>query len=809
MKLTNNITVKLITYLIAVSILPLLIFAFASYDVVRRTMFSLAGDYSTQLVNNQRDYLQMQLQQVEDMASRIASIEEISAVAIRSDAAPDGERNSYDELSTQAEIRQSLNLYSNLKGVVSIDFLTAKGHRFYVGDTLKVPPLREDMRLRIFHEAQDNPKTVAWLGVEDNLNSASPNRKVLTAVKVIRRYSEKTRTSEPVAMILIDYSIDFLANHFSTVDLGHDSYMLVSDPKGRLVYAPDRNQAGNPVPAEFKPLIAAPGDPIVRMEIQGSSKIISRACLPDGAWCLFGVIPEKTLLAPMQRMSQVVLGLMLLCFAVIAFASRLFRRDFVLPITAITRGFQDIQRQKQGSVHALPVPPNRDEITELVRWFNAFLETMQLRQQYENELETSRRKFASIFQFSPVPLALVQLENGLFVDVNDAWLTQFGFQRDEVIGKTSLELNLWESQEQRATMLEQIKRMQNAARLEIRQRHKDGRILLCQLSGHPISITGDLLFVFALVDVTRQREIEHEIREMNVQLETRVRLRTMKLEEANHELADAMESLQRTKGELVRSEKLAALGALVAGIAHELNTPIGNSVTVASTLQDQTREIRVAIEAGRIKRAAIDDYFDTVGRGTEMLMRNLESARELIGNFKQVAADQASNQRRRFELKETIEGVVVTLAPMYKKSNYSLRCDIQAGVFLDSFPGPLGQVITNFVTNALAHAFEGRASGSMILRARTIDLEHVEIAFSDDGIGIPKENQNRVFDPFFTTKLGRGGSGLGLNIVYNIVKDVLGGTITLESQVGVGTIFTVVVPLHAPELDVANEAGHI
>ena len=179
-------------------------------------------------------------------------------------------------------------------------------------------------------------------------------------------------------------------------------------------------------------------------------------------------------------------------------------------------------------------------------------------------------------------------------------------------------------------------------------------------------------------------------------------------------------------------------------------------------------------------------------------MRNLGTARELVAGFKQVAADQASNQRRRFDLKETVEGILATLAPMYRKTPYGMACELQDGIVMESYPGPLGQMLTNFVTNALAHAFDGRAAGTMQLSCKRRGETQVEIRFSDDGKGIPEENRNRVFDPFFTTKLGQGGSGLGLNIVYNIVTSVLGGTIELESTVGGGTTFIVLLPLAAP-----------
>ncbi|HEY0845241.1 MAG TPA: ATP-binding protein [Noviherbaspirillum sp.] len=314
---------------------------------------------------------------------------------------------------------------------------------------------------------------------------------------------------------------------------------------------------------------------------------------------------------------------------------------------------------------------------------------------------------------------------------------------------------------------------------------------------------------FLVMYIKRLRATENEIRALNAELEERVHARTRSLEKSNAELAQALASLQNMQNELIRSEKMAALGSLVAGVAHELNTPIGNSVTVASTLMEQTEAMLIDEREGRLRRSIFDRYLENAATGTELLLRTLQRASELVSSFKQVAVDQSSDQRRRFDLQHVLQEVAVTLAPTYKKTPYKLVLDLAPDIELDSFPGPLGQVITNFITNSLTHGFEERDTGTMRLATRKLDGEQAEIVFSDDGIGIPDENQKRVFDPFFTTKLGQGGSGLGMNIVYNLVTNVLGGKITLRSAPGKGTTLVVVLPLHAPEAaGVAADALH-
>ena len=417
----------------------------------------------------------------------------------------------------------------------------------------------------------------------------------------------------------------------------------------------------------------------------------------------------------------------------------------------------------------------------------------------ETSLRNSEAKFVSLFQRSPVPLALLSISKDQYIEVNDAILQQSGYQRHEMVGKTPKEVQTWADFADRQVYLDLLLRQQYVDRYEVRFRHKDGHIFTCLLSSRLVDSEGERMILFSPIDVTRQREIENEIRELNIQLEQRVRQRTINLEEANHELGEALASLKNMQGELLRSEKMAALGSLVAGVAHELNTPIGNSVTVASTLQENADFMLSEIRSGKPRRALLDQSLEASSKGAEILVRNLHRAAELVSSFKQVAVDQSSNHRRRFDLRQVLEEVVVTLEPMYKKTPYTLQLDLAPDIVLESYPGPLGQIITNFVTNALAHAFEGRTQGTMTLSTRKLEHGQAEITFSDDGIGIEHEHLARVFDPFFTTKLGQGGSGLGMHIVYNLVTGVLGGKISLDSQPGQGAILTMILPMMAPD----------
>jgi signal transduction histidine kinase len=285
-----------------------------------------------------------------------------------------------------------------------------------------------------------------------------------------------------------------------------------------------------------------------------------------------------------------------------------------------------------------------------------------------------------------------------------------------------------------------------------------------------------------------------QVEEVLARINTHIALRR-----ANSELKQAYQSLARAQENLVHQEKLAALGSLVAGIAHELNTPIGNSLMVASTFEAQTGLIREHFGKGEnIRRSELVAYLDNACTTTEILMRNLQRAADMVTNFKQVAVDQASTQRRTFLLAEVVAGNVLTLMPSIKRTPFEVVQHVPDELMMDSYPGPLGQVIANLVNNAIMHAFDGRDSGKVELTAEYDKSDWIALHVRDNGNGISAGNRGRIFDPFFTTKMGVGGSGLGLHIVHSIVSDILGGRITVSSEEGQGTCFTLSLPLEAP-----------
>ena len=257
---------------------------------------------------------------------------------------------------------------------------------------------------------------------------------------------------------------------------------------------------------------------------------------------------------------------------------------------------------------------------------------------------------------------------------------------------------------------------------------------------------------------------------------------------------------KRAEQKLFENERFASLGTLVAGISHELSTPIGNAVMVASKLAQSTKRLDSGIETGRIKRSSLEDFNNEMREGTAILLRSLERAGEIITSFKKVAIDQTSEQRRSFSLSELVNEVFRNLQHQFKNTNIQLLSTDIPDIILDSFPGPLGQAMMNIIVNAKLHAFDEDTSGQIIVSAKEIDDGNkVEITIRDTGVGIPRNRLIHIFEPFYTTRLGRGGSGLGLSVVYNIVTATLGGKVHAKSTVGLGTSLVIRIPVKAPE----------
>ncbi|MGB3639898.1 MAG: AAA family ATPase, partial [Rivularia sp. (in: cyanobacteria)] len=267
-----------------------------------------------------------------------------------------------------------------------------------------------------------------------------------------------------------------------------------------------------------------------------------------------------------------------------------------------------------------------------------------------------------------------------------------------------------------------------------------------------------------------------------------------KVKERTQQLSQALENLQAAQKQLVESEKMAALGSLVAGVAHEINTPVGTSITAASTLKDETTTFNNAVEEGKLKRSSLNNYLEVALVSTDLILNNLNRASDLIQSFKQVAVDSSHLEKRQFAIVPYIEEILNSLAPKFKHTALTLTVESETNIKIDTYPGAIAQIVTNLVMNSLNHAYQPAEKGQLRFQI-TQQQDKVIIEYSDDGCGIPPENLTKIFEPFFTTARNQGGTGLGLHIVYNLVTQKLQGIINVKSEVNLGTIFIIALPL--------------
>ncbi|NUP85548.1 MAG: PAS domain S-box protein [Burkholderiaceae bacterium] len=409
----------------------------------------------------------------------------------------------------------------------------------------------------------------------------------------------------------------------------------------------------------------------------------------------------------------------------------------------------------------------------------------------EQALRESREMLSHTFDLLPEPLCIIDADDGRILEVNRRWVERIGYTRDQVVGRTTWELGLWRDARAREHIRALLHRDGRLHDVPVTYYLPSGEVVQCEVSASEMVIQGRRVGLWLTRDMSERVRTQAQLRELNESLEARVSERT-------RELRAALEDLQRAQNELVQAEKLASLGSLVAGVAHELNTPIGNAVMVASTMADDRREFEQAV-AGGLRRSALEGFLARASEGEQVLERNLQRAAELVGSFKQLAVDQSSYQRRPFEVAEVAQEVLLALSPTLRRSGVHMVDSVPLGLPMDGYPGPLGQVLVNLITNAVEHGFEGRPPGTIRLHAQSaVAPGWVRLTVADDGVGIPESSLGRIFDPFFTTRLGQGGSGLGLHLAYTLVTGVLGGRIEVRSQSGEGSEFVIELPCRAP-----------
>jgi len=352
--------------------------------------------------------------------------------------------------------------------------------------------------------------------------------------------------------------------------------------------------------------------------------------------------------------------------------------------------------------------------------------------------------------------------------------------------------------EQKSEQLQELEqRYQSEARehqIELQQANiEKQRLELEQQKAWRTMLLGGVLLVLIVLGLViyaflQKRSENRKISGLNQQISEKNNL----LEQHIEELKITLENLRDTQVQLIQSEKLAALGGLVAGVAHEINTPVGISVTAASSLVEETNKMADHYKSNRISRAEFKDYLNTTSQAAKLILSNMQRTATMVQSFKQVSVDQSTEQQRSFRLKEYSEDVIRSLYPRLKGKKIDIILDIDENLELNSYPGAYSQILTNLILNSLVHGFDGKDEGNIKLRAKR-DKKNMILEYTDDGRGIDPGLKDRIFEPFFTTDK-KVGTGLGMHIVYNLVTQKLNGSISCSGEMGKGIQFLIKLP---------------
>ena len=425
-----------------------------------------------------------------------------------------------------------------------------------------------------------------------------------------------------------------------------------------------------------------------------------------------------------------------------------------------------------------------DELDELVLVLNRMQKKIVTeftnKQLMIGELQQERDFSATIINSSSTVICCLDSDLNI-TTINPAAAALSGFSQEELHQKNWLDIFILNKR--REEMLDKLNKHQEIKSLEIDMNDQAGKKNTLLWTFSPFYEGSRIKYLIGFGhDITTQKNVELEIMQLNDQLEDKVSTRTAALTKSNQQITKTLEQLKYTQQTLVESEKMASLGGLVAGVAHEINTPIGISVTAASFLQDEIDTLKSKLNDNSLTRSYVEKLIERITESGRLLHNNLHRAANLISSFKQVAVDQSSEACYSFKLSENINQVVTSLKHKLKQLPCQVHISCPEDLTILSFPGSFSQIYSNLIINSLIHGFENWQEECDIYIDIVDQGEMLLIDYRDTGRGIPDDISGRIFDPFVTSKRGTGGSGLGTHIIYNIVKQLLKGDIQYVAE---------------------------
>lgn len=492
----------------------------------------------------------------------------------------------------------------------------------------------------------------------------------------------------------------------------------------------------------------------------------------------------------------------ILMLGILAIAIDRVARSVTKPIEELERSTEELA---QGNLQKRIYLDSGDETGRLAEKFNkmadSLSEMIEERIAAQEALAVSEEKYGKAFRNLSEIVGLTRIENQSYLEVNDVFFKTLGYSPEEVIGHASSEFSLWENSQDRELFFQMLQENGSVKNFESRWRTKSGDVRIGLQSADIVTIADERYEIFIWSDITERKQAEESLRLAHDQLELKVEERTSELmalnEELmamNDELVSTLDRLKRTQQQLLQSEKMAALGSLVAGISHEISTPIGISVTGVSYIEKELTNVRRKLEAGALKKTEFQDFISETTTFIQTTAKNLERADLLIRSFKQISVDQTSEEIRRFNVGKYLDELLLSLNPLIKNTKFKIAVACPDNMDIVGYPGSLAQVLTNLITNSLKHGFAGTDTGNITIAIDQYGALYT-LTYRDDGLGMEPEVLEHIYDPFFTTKRGsEGGTGLGLHLVYNIVTQKLGGEIKCFSEPGRGVSFVITFP---------------
>lgn len=687
-------------FMLIATLLPISIGGVTSYMISKQTIQEQVSEFNVAWIEKQLDYMELILQEIGSLMDNIANIDSIKN-AVDEEAST---KDNYTNLSTQATIGYILSGY-NIKGLVSIDLLSLSDTHYHVGDTLNFQTINAETRDKLIRMALDSPDSIVWAGLEDNINVNSTNQKVITAVKLIKKISPETLQEVPVGILIVNYSLDSFYQHFAQGSLDATSTLMIIEKDRDILFNTDRTKIGAKAALDFaQKLTGANGTFIDYVDSREMFVVYSNSSLYG--WSVLSYVPVNNLTENAKPIIGYTFAVALLCLFLIAVYALNLSRKVLVPINEMTVLFKEIGEDHADLTRRLAVSSS-DEIGELARWFNAFLENLSEKKLIEDQLKQAYEE------------------------------------------------------------------------LEI-----------------------------------RVKERTSELVSLNTALNDRTR-----------EIQDTLEKLKATQNQLIQREKLAGIGQLAAGIAHEINNPLGFVSSNMSSLEgylvifkkvllmyqalgeqlgnhpDQTAIEKQLAEIVQYESSQSMNY---IINDLDELLQDVNTGLERVGKIvKNLRTFAWMDKEAVFEEYDLNLGIENSLMIAQNEVKYVATVELSLGAIprIMAIGNEVNQVLLNIIVNA-AHAIKEKASDSLgLIKISTVEeQDYVRCIIEDNGIGIPEGQLNQIFNPFFTTKAVGEGTGLGLNISYDIIVNQHHGEILTESAEGAGTTFTIRLPIRQIEI---------